>query len=201
VSFAVLLIAPTVLLARHADDAHWNGDSAAPLYHLSVFAHGFIHGYEDGFRIADAVYQLGMPAASVDSYPQYKDATSRYDSSFGPKDHFKAGYREGFRAGYEDSIHNRRFRAVEAARDSAAGLTLSPGNAFDIGFEGGYRAAAAADAEDASVPCDAQTANNQRMIKAGYCEGFNRGVRFWQEGASPPSTDGATQGVVTAARR
>lgn len=198
---ALLLIAPTVLLAGHADDAHWNGDSAAPLYHLSVFAHGFIHGYEDGFRIADAVYQLGMPAARIEAYPQYKDATSRYDNSFGPKDHFKAGYREGFRAGYGDSLQNRRFRAVEAARDSAAGLTLSPGSAFDAGFESGFRAAAAAAAEDASLPCDAQTASNQRMIKAGYCEGFNRGVRFWQEGASPPSTVPTSQGVETAARR
>lgn len=198
---ALLITAPALLYARQGDDAHWNGDSAAPLYHLSVFAHGFIHGYEDGFRIADAVYQLGMPAASLDSYPQYKTATSHYDNSYGPKDHFKTGYREGFRAGYGDSLQNRRFRAVDAARDSAAGLSLSPGSAFDAGFEGGFRAASVAAVEDAVLPCDAQAANNQRIVKAGYCEGFARGVRFWQEAAAPPPSNSGTQGVETAARR
>lgn len=198
---ALVLASPALLLAGQRDDAHWNGDSAAPLYHLSVFAHGFIHGYEDGFRIADAVYQLGMPAARLEGYTQYKNATSHYDSSFGPKDRFKAGYREGFGAGYADSLHNRRFRAVNAARDSAARLTLSPGSAFDVGFEGGYRAAAAASVEDVSLPCDAQAANNQRMVKAGYCEGFARGVRFWQEAAAQPTATSAQPGVETAARR
>ena len=198
---ALLVALPTIVFAGQSkDDAHWNGDSAAPLYHVSVFAHGFIHGYEDGFRIADQVYQLGMAPASPESYPQYKDATSHYDSSFGPKDRFKTGYREGFRAGYGDSLQNRRFRAVDAARASSGGITGNSGSAFDIGFEGGFRAAAAANAEDAALPCDAQTANNQRMIKAGYCEGFARGVRFWQAAAAPPSNEGA-QDVETAARR
>ena len=198
---ALLVAAPALLLAGQGkDDAHWNGDSAAPLYHVSVFAHGFIHGYEDGFRIADEIYQLGMAPASFNSYPQYKDATSHYDSSFGPKDRFKAGYREGFRAGYGDSIQNRRFRAVDAARASAAGISGNVGSYFDLGFEGGFRAAAAADAEDAVLPCDAQTANNQRMIKAGYCDGFARGVRFWQRAAAPPN-NADSQDVETAARR
>jgi hypothetical protein len=195
---AVLLAWPAMSFAGQTPEPHWNGDAATPLYHLSVFAHGFIHGYEDGFRIGDAVYQLGMAPGDFSSYKQYKEATGHYSSNFGPKDHFKAGYREGFRDGYQDSIANRRFRAVEAARDSASGLSLSPGYAFEVGFENGYHAASSAAAQDAALPCDAETANNQRMLKGGYCEGFARGVRFWQEAVALP---GGRQAVVTASRR
>lgn len=189
---------PLALVGGTPPDTHWSGDEASTLYQRSPFAHGFIHGYEDGFAAADTVYQLGLPPSDPEATHQFKDADRGYQSTFGSKDRFKRGYREGFRSGYDDSLHNRHFRGVSAARDAAIGLPDDPGRAFDPGFSSGFKAAEEAGALDTEpLVCDAQLANKQREIKAGYCDGFQRGARFWRDAAALPS-EGSIQ---TAAKR
>ena len=173
---ALLVAAPALLLAGQGkDDAHWNGDSAAPLYHVSVFAHGFIHGYEDGFRIADEIYQLGMAPVSFNSYPQYKDATSHYDSSFGPKDRFKAGYREGFMTAYREGFGPNAPRYGAAYREGQA-RGLSEGR--EAGREDAQRNHWDLEGQRELVLADSgyrQELGSRSEYEEGYRAGFRQG--------------------------
>ena len=45
-----------------------------PLLQQSIFAHGFMHGYEDGFRMADSDYQIGRRPRAIETTAQYKRA-------------------------------------------------------------------------------------------------------------------------------
>src|ERR1700758_1202620 len=121
VVLAVLLMAAGALAGDHPD-LHLGANPASVLCQQSAFAHGFMHGYENGFRRGDGDYQMGRGVQDPRSLPEYRDSAAGYRSLYGNKEQFRRGYREGFLSGYGDSTHDRSFRAIAAAKISAADL-------------------------------------------------------------------------------
>ena len=165
-----------------------------PLLQQSIFAHGFMHGYEDGFRMADSDYQIGRRPRPIETTAQYKRADQAYRNSFGNRDEFRQGYREGLRSGYGDSIHNRKYRAVAAAHFAARGLD-SDGRInrwFDAGFVAGFQAAANPATRKMEFCGGAQNATDPR-----YCDGFGRGFAFAVNASSAPAAQELARAALT----
>ena len=120
--FAVLLLVlvnSPVLLGQqttNSEDQHVSADRALSLYRRSVFAHGYIHGYEDGFREGDIDLQTGHDARDCKHIKEFLAADRGYRHVFGSREQFRAAYRKGFASGYTDGLARRDFRAVAAAR-------------------------------------------------------------------------------------
>jgi hypothetical protein len=185
--FSVLLILCSTLL--FAQERHLGTESAKLLYMRSAFAHGYIHGYEDGFHSGDLDLQLARPPRDPGSISAYKKSGADYHSGFGSKDLFKSGFQDGFRAGYSDAIHGMTFQAVGRLRAAAKGLTESDDRKvlaqFDDGFKDGYRNGRRHGADDGRdfaeatpIPppcfahsyayCDAYS----RAFQVGYADGY-----------------------------
>lgn len=159
-------------------DTHVISDPAAALYKRSSFAHGYRHGYEEGFRIADRDYHLGRePQLLACSEKKIKNISSPkvrgYEKRFGDKANFSSGYEHGYIAGYTDSYNGRMFRVLEL---HLAALKTSPNvqaeNAdleFDRGFGDGYRSFSF----HAQAPTDTDKCPKD---SPNYCDGFDRGV-------------------------
>jgi hypothetical protein len=181
-----------------SEDRHEGSDPASALYRQSVFAHGYIHGYEAGFHLADDDYQMGRGLRDVPELKQFKEADEGYRDSFGNKEDFKRGYREGMRAGYDDSFHNRPFRAVSAARLASEGL-VADGKVdwnFESGFVDGFQAAEAG----APQSCFGQKSRPAARMSAAYCDGFNRGIQFGLQLPSMAAPQSAQVRPATAAK-
>jgi len=121
----------------HRPDTHLS-DPAAALYARSPFAHGYIHGYEDGYHAADQDLQFGRLMRGVRSKP-----APHPESKIGSSDpaSLRKGYAQGFAAGYRDSAAGRDFRAIAALRTLASALPAdapTPDREFDRGFNDGY---------------------------------------------------------------
>jgi len=152
-------------------ERHTSIDPGSALYQRSTFAHGFIHGYEQGYHFADLDYHVGRTDRKLNDIREYRDASSGYRSSFGDQNIFRQGYRQGFSQGYDDSIHSRSFRAAMAAGTVADSLKTYVGSnqELDAGFAAGYLA---------------KQANPQSMPACrdgnsfGYCSGFALGAEF-----------------------
>jgi hypothetical protein len=183
----LLILCSTLLLAQ---ERHLGTEQAKLLYMRSAFAHGYIHGYEDGFHNGDLDLQLARPPRDPASISAYKKSGADYHSGFGPKDLFKCGFQDGFRAGYSDALHGMTFQAVERLRAAAKGLNENnDGKAatyFDDGFKDGYRNGRRHGADDGRdfadatpiVPpcyahphayCDAYS----RAFQVGYADGYD----------------------------
>jgi hypothetical protein len=195
---AALLFLPVTSLAA-SPDRHEKNDPASALYQQSVFAHGYIHGYEEGFHLADGDYQMGRAARELEQVQEFKDADGGYHREFGNKYDFKMGYREGFRAGYGDSFHNRPFRAVNAASLAAEGLQPNerPNVNFESGFVDGYRAAA----EGTPQSCVSQKDRAPEQLNLEYCDGFGRGFQFAVQASTELAQRSEQQNVQTASAR
>ena len=69
----------------------------------------FNYGYNDG-------YERGMKAARdgkpFDPYREgwYRDGDRHYDSDYGPRDHYRTAYRDGFVRGYEQGHGGNYYR-------------------------------------------------------------------------------------------
>lgn len=139
-------MAPVAIAQRDASphDGHMNEGAAQQLYRRSVFAHGYIHGYEGGFHQGDFDFQTGRDPRDIKRLREYRAADSGYQRVFGNRDQFRAAYRKGFATGYADALAGREFRAVAAARHAANGLLeaqhASSDSTFDRGFRQGYEA-------------------------------------------------------------
>ena len=182
--FPVLVLcalAPAQNLGKQPDasERHTTSDPGSDLYRRSAFAHGFIHGYEQGFHLADLDYHVGRTDRKLAELRAYREAPG-FRSSFGEKKTFQRGYREGFQQGYDDSIHSRRFRVEIAGQIVADGLKDFAGSSqeFDAGFTAGYLA---------------QRSKSQNVLGCGqqesaaYCNGLALGAEFAtiSSGASP----------------
>ena len=165
-----------------------------PLLQQSIFAHGFMHGYEDGFRMADSDYQIGRRPRAIETTPQYKRADQAYRNSFGNRDEFRQGYREGLRSGYEDSIHNHKYRALAAAHFATRGLDAEEriNRWFDAGFIAGFQAAANPATRKMEFCGGAQDATDPR-----YCDGFGRGFAFAVNASSAPAAQELARAALT----
>jgi hypothetical protein len=117
--FCLLLVCTRLLLAQ---ERHLASDSAGTLYARSAFAHGYIHGYEEGFHNGDLDLQLGRDPRDPVASTSYKHAVAAYRRNFGSKPLFKAGFEDGFLAGYSDAFQGLAFRAVGSLRKAAEGL-------------------------------------------------------------------------------
>ncbi len=114
---AVLLLlgACLVSLAAETPDPHYASPRTSSVVRQSTFLHGYLHGYEDGYSLADIDLQLAReprnPAKIKEAH-----ASTGYRDEFGPHRVFDAGFLEGFRVGYADSLAGRVFRAVDVIR-------------------------------------------------------------------------------------
>jgi len=182
--FAIMILgalAPAQEISKQlaSNERHTSSDPASVLFQRSAFAHGFIHGYEQGFHIADLDYHVARMDRRLEETHAYRDASSGYHTYFGDKKSFQQGYREGFRQGYDDSIHSRRFRAEVAASAVAENLKGYAGSSkeLDAGFAAGYLA----------EHSNTKNAPACQSKSADYCNGFALGAEFAaiSSGASP----------------
>jgi hypothetical protein len=163
---------------------------AAALFQHSAFAHGFMHGYEDGFHCADLDLHMSRPARKPSSFSEYKKADSGFDSSFGEKHLFQAGYRAGFNSGYNNGYSEQPFRGVAEARAAAQGLqpegkpSKSFDRAFGAGFTGGLKRAQH-DAQPIDVDlsqtidhCRSSMPDKASTDTLQFCNAFGRGYRM-----------------------
>jgi hypothetical protein len=177
--FYLLILFTTMSFAQ---ERHLGNEFASTLYTRSAFAHGYIHGYEDGFHSGDVDLQLGREARDPASFPSYKHACASYHSSFGSKSSFKFGFEDGFRAGYADATRGLAFRAVWELRNASNGLELTSAphesQRFDVGFMDGYKGGRRQGADDgrnfaASNPIEPPCLGYNKE----YCDAFGRGFR------------------------
>lgn len=151
----------------------------------SAFAHGYRHGYDEGFHLADLDVHMGRSAQQM-TKRVFRHAAREYDNSFGSKARFQQGYEAGLSAGYDDSFAGGAYQASERARLAALGLSdaLPPSRReyFDEGFAGGY-----ASAHVQSVPAKGMTRDYLEQYcreklpgshPPEYCSGFSRGFIF-----------------------
>jgi hypothetical protein len=138
---ATLLAAVLAFAADNAPDPHFTANRTSAIVHKSVFVHGYLHGYEQGFHLADLDIQLGRGARDIGKGKEARDADV-YRREFGDKRFFERGYREGLRVGYADGMAGRAFRAfteletIGAIAPQSADTAADP--AFDQGFSLGY---------------------------------------------------------------
>ena len=136
----MLLVAAFSFAADKRPDPHLVCSCTAALARRSAFVHGYLHGYEDGFHLADMDIQTGRLPRDISKSKEVKDTGYRHD--FGEKQSFKRGYNEGLRVGYGDGVAGRVFRAVAEMKRL---LSLAPqedtgsvDSNFDHGFLMGY---------------------------------------------------------------
>ncbi len=188
--FAVIAILPIAAQPGQAPaDGHVTQDQARELYRRSVFAHGYMHGYEDGFHLGDFDLQTGHNSRDLRQVKQFREAKSGYQRAFGNPEEFRTAYRLGFSMGYGDAMAGREFRAVRAVRRAAHGLIdpphPGPGTSisFDRGFGQGYESgkvhgevAGRKQASYNSSPsaCVA-SAHPPAGLSQDFCDGYARG--------------------------
>ncbi len=160
-------------------------DAAGVLYQRSAFAHGYLHGYEEGFHLADLDIQLGhlLPGVKArhDERPE-----QHYRSGYGDKALFSEGFKIGMRAGYSDSVGGHKFRAISELRKAAEGLEqTSASKPFDRAFYEGFVNGERQGATDPHLLTDFAGVGStclQQHAKAGdhdqYCDGYSRGFQL-----------------------
>jgi len=156
----------------------------------SAFAHGYRHGYEAGYHEGNIDINMARPART--SFKQFKTVSQGYESSFGPKKSFSAGFELGLKAGYSDGYAGRMFRAVDGMRAVAGSLKDGPDQAdannvyFDRGVSFGYKdgflqshtaggASTAAATSVESVKCVYPNKKNEAPAETSFCDGYRRG--------------------------
>lgn len=164
------------LPASARDDYHLAADPARRVYQLSPFAHGYVHGYEDGFYLGDEDLHMARVPRSLQHSKESRRARG-YESRFGDKDSYREGYRQGMLVGYQDAISGGEFRAITEIRRLAAMLSEAPAEplssssaSFDRGFLEGYQAARSRSGDECSRD------NNGRP--PAYCSGYRTGFRL-----------------------
>jgi hypothetical protein len=187
-SLLFLIVTYNQASAQECEARHLRGKAVPSILPSSAFAHGYMHGYEDAFHMADVDLQMGNRTARLpEETREYKKGTAGYLPIFGRRDRYRSGYRTGFRLGYSDALSGREFRAFEAARVSAVGMdpVQTPDVDFDEGFLDGYKAGVHQRASDPRpvdnfdfvLPhCTGSTGKRARAQQ--YCDGYARGYRL-----------------------
>ena len=180
-------------------DPHYTASRTSAIAHKSAFVHGYLHGYEEGFHLADLDVQMGRGARDVGKCKEAR-ALAGYRREFGSKNVFENGFREGVRVGYGDGISGRAFRAVGELDAIGATAMLPvdgrPDASFDQGFATGYTLGQRQGLLDgrrdetltpplpACPPQPAKAANQQTFCAAyiggyrvGYADGFTNVAR------------------------
>lgn len=177
--FVLLLSA---CLVGQDTERHLTDSLSGSLCRHSAYVHGYIHGYESGFRMGDLEYHLGREPRAVDLIKDYRRVAG-YRREFGDSGSFRRGYRQGFRAAYEDALHGTSFRGIDQVRHVAQGDRLAADwKEFDQAASAGYDAGFVAGQRD-STPPPSGLQQTYQHCPAGrdstdYCEGFSRGFRL-----------------------
>jgi hypothetical protein len=156
------------------------------LYQHSVWAHGYIHGYETGFHWGNFDMQVSGGARAEKMMKSCRNPKHHYNKSFGSRSTFESGFREGFKAGYADGVTGEAFRAATTARtlvtshDQLAGLPVDEGiaNGYIQGRTQGLsdaRIAAAFTPGKALCPRDAGDQNYCGSYALGFRWGYSDG--------------------------
>lgn len=169
---------------------HCRETGTGVLFTRSAFAHGYRHGYEAGYHEGNIDINMARPARK--SIKLFKGLSLGYESSFGPKKSFSAGFELGLKAGYSDGYAGRMFRAVDGLRAVAGSLKEGPDHAdanninFDRGITVGYKegfaqshsaggSSRAAATSVESVKCVYAANQNEAEAETSYCDGYRRG--------------------------
>lgn len=186
---ALLLILGSSGFARDANkgQAYSEDSLASALNSHSVFLHGYVHGYEEGFHNADIDIQMAHGFRDVSTMSQYKKV-AECPAKAADKAVFERGFRQGFRVGYVDGMSGRSFRAVSSLRLAVAGLSTADWNqrrraSFELGIQQGYYAGQSEGLHDGRTAsafrlmepgCTALDQNASAAKDADYCDGFRR---------------------------
>lgn len=196
----LLLIFTTVLFAQ---ERHYGTNPDALLFARSAFAHGYIHGYEEGFHGGDLDLQLGRDPRNPASLPAYKKWSAAYGKSHGSREYFHAGFKDGFLAGYSDAVRLQPYRAFEGLKIASEGLSAGAGKGeeFDHGFTEGYRHGRLQGASDGRDGAAFNPINPPCLgLPAEYCDGFARAFAIgYGDGFRNQAPDHEKRGVQVAA--
>lgn len=190
IRFVVSLSFLLLCLPSFAQDTDWH-ETSLDLFAKSPFAHGYMHGYEDGFHTGDLDMQMGRNFRDVKYHEQYK-RTAGYKPSYGDKSSYEGGYRSGYLVGYTDSYSGRSFRAAawlrQTNRAAVAAHTqwdFKVDAAFKQGYLSGQRQGLhdgrTAGAENASVQCSEQALQakgDSPEPQSDYCEAYRSGYQL-----------------------
>ncbi len=199
-SFAAMIAAAqnsidftSIPLSSSSSSVHWlvgtenhlQPTSVGALFLDSAFAHGYRHGYDQGFHLADLDVHMGRSSQQM-TKRQFRQASREFNKSFGSKNLFEQGYQVGLSAGYQDSFAGREYQASERAKLAASGLedALPPSRRqyFDDGFAGGYASARVQSVPSKGMTLDYLVQYCQETLLAShppeYCSGFSRGFVF-----------------------
>lgn len=180
-----LFLLASLCVSAQAQRDDWHVQSGE-LFVKSPFAHGYMHGYEEGFHAGDLDLQMGRSYRDVKSQSEYKKITG-YRDQYGEKSDFADGYKKGYLVGYTDCFSGRNFRAVQLlteARESYPSSSLTVDRNFDRAFRKGYEngqrqgladGRSMADAQD-PVNCPINTSHEG--IAPEYCVPYRDGYQL-----------------------
>lgn len=184
------------------DEPHLNGPLAKLMQHCP-FAHGYLHGYEQGFHLADSDFHLGRSRENK-ALLQTKPADG-YRSSFGDHVSFRRGFREGLLAGYADSMAGRDFRAyrdLSFYQPSAESLRFEDDvdRGYALGYQLGFRNGAQSVNTDSDFdadpePCPAHSADDGSLPPSSraYCDGYAKAYAIGYRDAYLAGEESATE--------
>jgi len=188
-SFGILVAALVALYGgafAQQSDPHYLAQRISGPTCQSAFIHGYLHGYEQGFHLADQDLQMGRSARDVSRTRQARDL-STYRPEFGSRHFFQSGYTQGFRVGYADGVAGRAFRAVSEIAQVGNSLEVhQPSEVFDQGFLSGYtsgqhqgledaRRGGTAAVQAASCPAVRRFEKEHNPLEAEFCNAYTRG--------------------------
>jgi flagellar biosynthesis/type III secretory pathway protein FliH len=188
-----MLLAVAAVLAfnvcAHAQSDDWHM-SSRDLFVKSTFAHGYIHGYEEGFHAGDIDMQMGRSYREMKCQEKFKKPAG-YRDQFGSKGTYDDGYRKGYTVGYIDSYEGRNFRAIQLIRAAQASNDRSGwrlDQEFDSAFRQGYEAGQSKGLQDGrtSVAAQNEPASCEEKLQAkggsglnnNYCDAFRSGYQL-----------------------
>ncbi len=103
--------AQTPQAARSTVDRHYGFAIDRQLW-LNPEAHGYQHGYEDGFHRGEWAHQMYDHPPAIHKHADWKKADRGYVPAMGNRDEFHRGYRVGYAQGYEDAYSGHPFQAL-----------------------------------------------------------------------------------------
>jgi hypothetical protein len=181
------LVSPILAMAQSSPDTHVTLDSARELYQSSSWAHGYVHGYEQGFHIGDLDVQLAKGARDPE---KDESAKIRMRQVYGDLKNFSRVLKQGLLVGYADAYSGREFRAFrelrKLAQDFEPVTTSSNDQDGDRAIDEGYKKGLAAGLYDGRTgrkftnradvdPCKRDTgycAFHDRGVQLGYADGY-----------------------------
>lgn len=183
---ASLLFSPLLAAGDKPPDPHYLAKCTRAVARKSVFVHGYLHGYEEGFHFADLDMQMGRSARDISKSKEARDSGYRHE--FGDKHFFQHGYFQGLRVGYADAMAGRAFRAINQLQAigevAPPGAEVRPDPVFDQGFSQGYLSGQRQGLQDGrrdatSTPpvaaCPAMPAQVHQSFCAAYIGGYRIG--------------------------